>query len=196
MIIGVDIDGVLSDYSKFVYKFGLKYMKAHPELGIKVKNRNGYLFQHIFDIPEGAEVDFWREHIPDYLSYAKPIKGSVKYLNKLVEEGHKIYILTARKYDDGFGYYDNEVQDMTMDWLDYYKIPYDKFFCDEKNKRLICEEYEIDYLVDDSPGNAKNVEPITKCIMFTQPYNKSFPAKLRADSWKEVYKIIKNANKK
>ena len=196
MIVAVDIDGVLSDYSGFIYKFGLKYKRKHPGIKMELKNKDGYLLQDIFEVEPETIADFWRENIPAYIRYAKPTKGSVKCLNKLAEEGHKIFILTAREYDCGFGVWDNELQEMTMDWLDYYKIPYDKFFCNESNKRPVCEEYKVDFLIDDSPKNAIAVEPITKCILFTQPYNKSYEAKYRANGWKEVYEIIRKESKK
>jgi len=46
-----------------------------------------------------------------------PEVGAISVLNKLVEEGHKIFIFTARNVQD------QRVYKAVADWVEYFKIP-------------------------------------------------------------------------
>lgn len=58
MKIGIDIDGVLTDYSKFCLDYGTLYYN--------VINPNEYDFSLIFGITKEEENIFWDKHRKDY----------------------------------------------------------------------------------------------------------------------------------
>ncbi len=96
------------------------------------------------------------------------------------EDGHKLYIITARwlandeenaitKNNNGIR---EKMRDTVKGWLRKNNIEYDKiiFSGEDKSKHII--ENKIDIMIEDSPNNLKQLSKLTKMICMDWNYNK------------------------
>lgn len=94
---------------------------------------------------------------------AIPRPGAVEAIKKLREEGHEIYIITAR---------DNEFHEdpymLSKNWLDNNSIEYDKLIVNVREKAPLCKNEKIDIFIDDQLNNCLEVSKEgIKTIRFT-----------------------------
>lgn len=119
-----------------------------------------------------------KEH--DLWAGLMPIPGSQKYLNKLHEEKHDIYIATATDFDT--------CGTKVRRFMELYPFLTPERFIIAHNKQLI----RGDVLVDNYPGNLINGNYLR--ILFDRPHNRNFQEKehgmFRATTWEEVYLYI------
>ena len=87
MKIGIDIDGVLTDYSKFCLDYGTLYYN--------VINPNEYDFSLIFGITKEEENIFWDKHRKDYFINTHARNFASEVIKKLISEGNEIYLITS-----------------------------------------------------------------------------------------------------
>ena len=96
MIIGIDIDGVLTDLETYQLEEGLKWIK---ETGIgKLVNPEAYETYDIFSWTLKQDKLFWDKRIWKYATDPKARDNASCVLKKLKEEGNTLYIITARTY--------------------------------------------------------------------------------------------------
>ncbi len=79
-------------------------------------------------------------------SLARPIEGAVESLKKLKSSGYHVIIYTARSWAE---------YEMTKDWLDKYKVPYDQ---------LILGKPQGDFWVDDRAISFKDWDDVLRKI--------------------------------
>ena len=110
-----------------------------------------------------------------------PKKDASKYLKRLRDDGHEIYIVTTS------GYKTVRVKMEKVLFKYFPWISWDQVII-TSNKQII----KGDILVDDAPHNLIGGE-YTK-ILFDMPYNRNFKAEehgvIRVYSWEQVYEII------
>ena len=94
MNIGIDLDGVLTNFNEFCINYGTKFAS---EIGQgKIINPRGYESIEIFSWSEQTDIEFWKRYKEKY-STTEPARPFAKeVLDKLKEDGHKIFIITAR----------------------------------------------------------------------------------------------------
>ncbi len=189
MNIGVDIDNVLSNFNEELLKDYLKHDKELRDNGIV--NKAVYI-RKMFDWSEIEEKNYYENNIERIALKLKPIKDCSKYLKKLREDKHTIFIISGRNN----GEY-SDPHNMTIEWLKKYDIEYDKLILtnayEHQEKVDYCIENNIDIMIDDSihvceKCEEKNVE----CMLFETPYNKSENRFRKSRSWKEIYEFISN----
>lgn len=190
MNIGIDIDGVLTNYQKEVLDFGTKMCidEGWPiEIDVSKYHEN-----EIFNWSEEQDIKFWNKYIIEYFKNT-PIKNfASEVIAKLRQEGHKIFIITARnEYGMPKEYYGQE-QEITKQWLEKNNIKYDKIMF-EVEKLEPCIENKIDVMIEDSPSNINELSKHIKVIKFDCQYNKNVNNEnvITAYSWHHIYKIIK-----
>ena len=190
MNIGIDIDGVLTNYQKEVLDYGTK-MCIDEGLPIEI-DASKYHENEIFNWSEEQDIKFWNKYIIEYFKNT-PIKNfASEVIEKLRQEGHKIFIITARnEYGMPKEYYGKE-QEITKQWLEKNHIKYDKIIF-EAEKLEPCIENKIDVMIEDSPENIEYLSKQIKVIKFDCQYNKEVNNKnvITAYSWCHIYKIIK-----
>ena len=193
MKIGIDIDNVISNFNDELLK---EYIIHDKEIkGNGIVNKNEYITK-MFNWTDEEEKRFYKENIERIAINLKPIKDSVKYINKLKEIGCKIYIITGRDNGD----YSNPYS-MTVNWLKKYNIYYDELFIvdsyNSHTKTEICLKNNIDIMIDDSKRICEDIKRhgITAFLMDT-PYNRDTNEFIRVHTWKEIYKMINRYNKK
>ena len=94
MNIGIDLDGVLTNFNEFCMSYGTKYAS---EIGKgKIVNSKGYESIEIFSWDRQTDMEFWQKYNSQYALEEKPRPFAKEVLDKFKKEGHKIYIITAR----------------------------------------------------------------------------------------------------
>lgn len=109
-----------------------------------------------------------------------PIPGATETLQKLFDEGHELYMVTASDYRSCKPKVDRLLEMFPfLDW---------KHIIIAHNKQMI----RGDILIDDGPHNLVNGEYFK--ILFDRPHNRGFDASangvLRLHTWEEVYLAI------
>ena len=191
MKIGIDIDNVISNFNEELLKAYIEHDKELRNTGIINKNAP-YIRNGMFDWTDEEEKTFYKENIERIAINLKAIEGASKYIKKLKQDGHTIYIISGRdngEYTDPYN--------MTKNWLEKYDIVYDKLFLvdayNSHSKTEICLENNIDIMIDDSKRMCTDIKKhgIRAFIMYT-PYNRDTNEFERVCSWKEIYDIISN----
>lgn len=188
MNIGFDIDGVLTDFEKFVIDYGSKYLHKIP------KNYDGLEISEVFDVDRSVENLFWKEMIYEYATSYKSRSNSDKLFHKLKADGHKVYIITNRCTN--LSYCDisiKEMKNLVKNWLDNEGIIYDEIiFNKTKSKLLTCQKLDIEVMVEDQLDHITELSPYLKTICFKSNYNKNSNLKnlIYVNDMIELYKII------
>ncbi len=191
MIIGIDIDNVISNFNEELLKAYIEHDKELRNTGIINKNAP-YIRNGMFDWTDEEEKTFYKENIERIAINLKAIEGASKYIKKLQEDGHIIYIISGRdngEYSDPYK--------MTIDWLKKYDIVYDKLFLvDDYNshsKTEICLEHNVDVMIDDSKRMCKDIKDNgIRALLMDTPYNRDTNEFERVNSWEEIYNKLSN----
>lgn len=195
MRIGIDIDDTLTNIKDKLTKAARNYaISLKKDLPKNIKNHqivdiynNGNIYQKLFNFNDDELKYFLGVIQEEITDNALPREDCVDVIKKLHEDGHEIYIVTAR--DSEFHkdpYHQSEV------WLNKNSIYFDKLVVNARDKRKACLENNIDLLIDDSISNCLNV---SNCGIETILIgNNGIKNIISLSNWKEIYKYIKNNN--
>ncbi len=191
MKIGIDIDNVLSNFNEELLKEFLNYDKKLRNTGIIDKNAD-YITRGMFDWSKEELDDFYYKNIERIAKNLNVIDKAPEYIKKLRENGYEIYIISGRDN----GEYSNPYK-MTSEWLNKYKIEYDKLILtnayDSLEKAKICLENEISIMIDDSTRILLEVDKNgTTALLMDTPYNRGVDNLKRVFNWEEIYEFITN----
>lgn len=96
MRIGIDIDGVLTNVEQFTIDYLTKFCVENKiEYHIDFEKSDYDAFKTL-NITEEQEDNFWKEYIAFYATKEPARPFSSEVIKKLKQEGHEIYIITAR----------------------------------------------------------------------------------------------------
>ena len=123
------------------------------------------------------------------------IEGASKYIKKLKQDGHTIYIISGRdngEYTDPYN--------MTKNWLEKYDITYDKLFLvdayNSHSKTEICLENNVDIMIDD---DWKIIKKLTENKIKTLYFRDTNLMKLEeneyikeVNNWGDIYRYIRS----
>lgn len=203
MNIGIDIDGVLTDYRKFTIEQGIKYCEKTKKG--KLINPNAYDSSEMFNWDKITDLDFWMKNIFLYAKNNPVIEGAAENIKKLKLDGHSIYIITARwlatpKTKNKFNQPEIVRQKMratVKDWLKKNEIIYDEIIFSGDDKLSSIIEKSIDIMIEDSPSNLKSLSETTKMICFDWEYNRGIENSniYRCYNWNEIYEKILELSK-
>ena len=114
MNIGIDIDGVIADIEPYVFEYGSKLLY---DKGRSLENidKEKYETYQIFNWDRDDEHEFWDKYMLDYYTNAPTRIFASEVIRKLKEEGHNIYIITARGISEKDIY--SYLKDMKRKWL-------------------------------------------------------------------------------
>ena len=181
MRIGVDIDGTVADLYDYLSKnldFDFKKVKDYSLKG------TGLSLKRLTEVLKGYE------RTGEYLKI-KPIKGAVEGINKLAENGHSIYFITAR---DQY----NSVDKDTFNWLNKNKFVFTLLITHSPNKNKVLKKLDIPILIDDNPNEVKRCSNSgIECLLIDQPWNKDlnhniydFTRFKGKNKWKKIVKYL------
>ena len=184
MVIGIDIDDTITNSSDVFIEYAKLYNKNN---NIKFEIDTRQLDQKkAFGWNKYNQKKFIKENLDKILSNAKPKNNCIYFINKLRDEGNKIYFITSRNNEE----LDN-ISDITKQWLINNNFHYDKLITNCFDKSKICKKYNVDIFIDDNVQNCKLVySKIRKYVfLFNTNYNSSFNYNsiVRVYDWKELY---------
>ena len=187
MNIGIDVDGVIMDTEK--------WFRAYAEIFDLDNNGKGkiypeeFLFQRKYDWSDETTNKFVEQY-GFYIEEKAPLMPCVKLvLDKLKKDGHKLILITAR------GTFGKKEEKLTLKVLRKNKLKFDKIYLSSHDKANICKKENIDYMIDDSPINVKNIlDNNIKCIYFRAQGSEIISHKnlTEVHSWGEIYRFFTN----
>lgn len=194
MRIGIDIDGVLTNIEQFILDYISKYC-VENNIDYTIGEFD-YNFSKTFEITEEQEEDFWFKNLEAYAVNEKARPFAEEVIDKLRQDGHEIYIITARwltNRDDETG---RKMRDMVVNWLTENKIFYDELIfskASKERKRQEIIEHKIDLMIEDSPSNINELSNVVPVICYNAGYNKNCTGDkiIRCYSWYDIYDKIK-----
>lgn len=168
MRIGIDIDGVLTDIERWQLDYGSKYY--YEMYGKNIINPKGYDTMDIFISSALEDDEFWRKYFREYAMNIAARKFADEITKKLKEDGHELYIITARgaflsHSADVMLYEENKK--IVLEWLKKNKIVYDKIVFSEEEKLNICLENKIDIMIEDNPKGIIDISSKIPVIFLT-----------------------------
>lgn len=205
MKIGIDIDGVLTNYNQYVIEKGREYCQKnkvgkwfHPDTLSTIK-MFGWSYYH--------EFKFWVTHIFDYAENNPAMEDAADSIKKLKEDGLEIHIITSRWLASSITerqilpkiLWKKRMRNTVRKWLQKNEILYDHITFIKGSKSRYIKSHHIDIMIEDNPKNIKELSMITKVICYHFSYNDGVEGKniYRCHNWKEIYNTIKKiANKK
>ena len=193
MNIGIDIDDTISETFETLLPYSQKYTIEDLKRKSKI-NLSGDLGNHLYIVNmngwnDKEAIDFWEKYYAQILNELNIKKFASEVINKLKQEGHKIYLITAR-----WEMRADNVKEITFKWLKDNNIQYDEIFLNASDKLKIAKENNIEVFVDDSFKNCKNIADNTniKVYMMNSRANEDFEDQKiqRVFSWPEIYNLI------
>lgn len=194
MNIGIDIDDTISETFETLLPYAQKYtiedLKRKSEI-----NMNQDFLDHFYIVKmngwnEQEAICFWNKYYGEILREVNIKKFADEVIKKLKQEGHKIYLITAR-----WDMPNDDILGITKKWLIENNIEYDELFTNIDDKAKLVNEKGINLFIDDSFTNCKNIAENSnaKVYIMTSRVNGSFNHEkiTRVYSWPEVYSLIK-----
>lgn len=180
-IFGVDLDGVCADFYGKMREIAAEWLgvpleSLTPDVSYglpewNLENLGGYTNLHRFAVTQ-------RNLFKDL----EPINNAPQVLRKLSNNNIRIRIITHRLF---IKYFHQKAIQQTIEWLDYYDIPYWDL-CLMQDKGAV----GADIYIDDSPGNViKLRESGHNTIVFTNSTNREI-CPPRADNWDDVERLV------
>ena len=193
MNIGIDIDDTISETFETLLPYSQKYtiedLKKESKIYIKDEYANHFYIVYMNGWNEKEATDFWSKYYGEILKKVNIKKFASEVINKLKQEGHKIYLITAR-----WDMPNDDIQGITKQWLIENNVEYDELIINASDKLQLIKEKNIDIFIDDSFNNCKNiaVNSNAKVYMMTSRVNETFEDEKikRVYSWPEIYDLI------
>lgn len=192
MRIGLDIDNVITDLDKKMLDEFLKEDRNKRNKGII--NPNGNWIKDFFDWSISEVNDFFNINMEKFALDLEPRKDVKYYTDKLLNDGHRLYLISHRVYPHYIHPYKT-----TTKWLKNNNINYTKLILStDTDKTKECKENNIDIMFDDSRINCRQLqENNVNCYLMATKYNKRNLAGLKlVNDWKEIYEVINKMQKK
>lgn len=193
MNIGIDIDDTLTDIRD---KLNLVAEKYANELGKENKNEEDKYVEdnnngNVYQIKYGftyEELKYFLSVIHEGITKKEePRKNCVEIIRRLHNEGHKIYIITARDSE-----FHEDPYKLSKDWLDKNNIYYDELIVNARNKLEVCQRKNIDLFIDDQLANCTKLsEAGIKVIRITEYNDIQHGDIINKKNWNEIYNYIK-----
>ncbi|MDP4128331.1 MAG: hypothetical protein Q8912_15540 [Bacillota bacterium] len=185
MLIGVDIDGVVSDS----YPCWLQELNRH--FGKNVTVITDYQMNVDFEVPSEEINDFFVCHAEHLLSMPEVVIGAKEGIETLLREGHELIYVTARTPAE---------KDVTVRWLTTKGIPHEHvLFTGFASKVDIVKQRKIEVFIEDYLVNAKSIaECGVPVLLLDASYNQEeLPSGIiRCMNWDEILQGIRDIQAK
>lgn len=187
MIIGLDIDNVISDYENGMIRAMLEDDVNKRNAGIINLNARNFL-DGMFDWTKEEIKAFFLEKTDEVCQNLELRKGAKKYIDKLIEDGHQIVLITYRAYPEHKNPYGNTVKWLKNKGINYHEL----VLSQEADKSIECKKHNIDVMFDDRQSYCKQMrEKGVNCYLMFHKYNRDNRYNLPyAQNWKHVYEIV------
>lgn len=182
-IIGVDIDGVLTDESH--PNDNIWHDRLCQYLGKKIERaRDVYNFMEAYNLSSDVIDGFLEEHLENIYSQVNPAPGAKETLLQLARKDFKIYLITARN---------SRYHSLTEGWLKKHQITYTTLI-HEDSKAPLAVEKNIQLFVEDHAETARELLANNiQVILVNKYHNRYLKAQnnlVRVNNWEEIRDYI------
>ena len=201
--IGIDIDEVKYPGKEVFYRY------LNEKLGLNLDwNDNKYDFMELAEKlnMRNEELDelYFEHSKTDLFHDTPPIEGSVEGIESFFEKGIELYAITSRPL---------YLRDATLEYIEKYfpekfkEVIFagrDSLSREGISKKEAILENEINLMLDDQKGHARELGKIIPVILFSKPWNRFFEMKnvyrvgdleKKDYGWPEAIKITKELDK-
>lgn len=190
MRIGIDIDEVIADTLTGIIAF---YNGTYGT-SLQRSDFSTYDFEEIWGLPEDEMIGRWYEFFEtDHFASVEPVAGALSALKVLKENGHELFIVTARPHI---------VSKKTEDWVDmHYPDLFSGIYFSNRHglegvrrkKSELCAELNIAVLVEDDMHHANDCAASgIDVLLLDHPWNQGeLPERIhRVFSWDDVIRMV------
>lgn len=197
MKIYIDFDDVICETAEYFTKLA----KELFDIDVPYKEVQFFNLQKSFDLSDEQYDELMKAgHFPENLLAYKETPGASKIINKWIDEGHEVSIVTGRPFDS---------YEPSRKWLDNHGLNRVPLFCVDKygreNFNQGCSysmtladlyKHEFDFAIEDSPAAFEHVLHFENCrvAVFDRPWNKTaeFPNErfVRCENWKNIDDLL------
>ena len=183
MRIGIDVDNTITNTLDKLKKHSIKYNEEVIKRGLKI-NPKGYSTSTLFNWTTEENLIYCNKYLREIVLSAKIKDNAIEIINKLKDEGNKIYIITARRTPTFIDPYST-----TKEQIEKYGIKYDEIVANCVDKYKYCKEKNIDIMIDDEPKNVNDISKYIPVIAFKYLHNEECKGKniIKVNTWNEVY---------
>ena len=185
MRFGFDIDDTLINLREHAFCLYNTKLSANIDLSISQQLKTVEIHEPFgLNGEEGKKLwDSLKQDI--YFTDCPSFPSAVEVLNELVEKGHDVYYITARK---------KEFAEQTEIWMKKAGFPVQEghFYCgmEDHEKIHIIKELKLDYYFDDKPAVLETlVETPIELYVRDQSYNRELKIN-RISDWSELRNIF------
>lgn len=173
MVIGLDFDGVMN----CMLETWLEWLNTRHGLAVKFKDVKNWELEKCYTTLTKDEL-YAPLHFADFWSEVKIQENAPEVIERLIQEGHQVYVITSTHYDILSAKFKNCL-------LKHFPFIKKENIIITYNKSLI----NCDLLLDDAEHNLVNFHGIK--VIFDAPYNKNASiADFRVTSWEDFYELI------
>lgn len=176
MRIGIDIDDTLVDTATSTFNVLEKYNLPKDLYFRNITNidKQQFLFEHMDEITLGAQLK----------------ENAKEVLDELKKRGHQLIIITARDT-----YYSKNQVDNTYKMFKHYDVEIDEFCFGYVQKDKICQEKNIDLMIDDNIEVCESLKKIgIDYLLFDSVINKKTKLN-KVYHWNGVLEYIERKEK-
>lgn len=191
MNIGLDVDGVLTDFEWFLDFYGKRMFKKNFKSDI-----TQYRFVDRFFCSSKDEIRFYARYLWRYIRKI-PIRENASVIIKaLRSQGHKIFIITARVLTSSESNPVSRVmRNILKKWLHKNDVEYDGIYFVESSqsaeeKCALVKSLKLGCFIEDDPYNICVLAQITRVICISANYNLNIPNIQYVLDFGEVFHII------
>lgn len=197
MRIYIDFDDVICETAKYYTIIAKKLF----DIDVPYEEVKFFNLRKSFGLNEVQYEELMKEgHTPETLLGYEETKGASETINKWVDEGHEVSIITGRPFD---------AYEHSREWLDIHHLERVPLFCVDKYGReradqkfsysmTLDELYKMtfDFAVEDSPAAFEHVLHFDGCIVavYDRPWNQAeaFPNDrfVRCLDWKAIEELL------
>lgn len=193
MKIYIDFDDVICETAKYFTKLA----KELFDLDVPYSQVQFFNLQKTFELTDEQYTELMQAgHLPENLLAYEETQGASATINKWLDEGQEVYVITGRPFDS---------YDPSRQWLDEHGLSRVPLYCVDKygreNFNQACSynmtlqqlyDMTFDLAIEDSPAAFEHVLHFEGCkvAVFDRPWNKQaiFPNErfIRCHNWSEI----------
>lgn len=128
----------------------------------------------------------------DYVTNEPSRKFASEVIQRLKEEEHEIYIVTARYATNTDTVLGSRMRSIVRNWLKEENIYYDNIIFSPEDKLDTCKQNHIDVMAEDKVENINSISTIIPVICFDRGSNRICSGKNihRVYNWYDIYHLI------
>ena len=198
MNIGIDIDDTLTFLAERKKEICMRFINQKG-WNYKIERTDSPRLKDIFgldpDKPEHFQ-ELWFGIYKELLDDAEAREMASEVTNWLKEQGHKIYIITARTDK----WHENNAYNQSHTWLTKNNIAFDELLYGFEDKKQIALDKKLDLFIDDMPPTLTSIQEAgIQTIMIKNPHNidkRIHNDTIAVSNWNEVKEYVQAMQKK